>query len=147
MADVTNENEAERREQLQGRSHAHLVEKVLRLEYQKGSFKRRVASKAWEYAQRYNWCDQVRECLAELGIELGYPQIEATVVVTYKIRGQVPYDDLVSVESMGAENFVQQHLHVPALQLVGAIIAPDQQVDPSLIHISGAEIKAPEVLG
>lgn len=77
-------------------------------------YKDQVAAVAMEYAIKYEWCDEVQTALAELGIELEEPTVEAEVRVTYKVVGKVGFNHLPSIVKDG-NGFLLRHLHVPSL--------------------------------
>jgi hypothetical protein len=134
-----------RRGQLDSMSRAGLVDHAMALERQARDFTRDVVRKAFEYAVRYDWCDQVAACLEELGIKMGKPRVHFKVVVTYDVTAEMPYDDLASLTQNGPE-YLRRHMHVPSLLVASGPLQvehPEGFVDPEEIRLDSHELLPP----
>lgn len=105
-------------------------------------YRNEVAAEAWRYAVRYDWCDEVRECLRALGISMDSPTVEAEVTVTYRISGKVGFDHLRSLREGGA-GFLMSQLHIPAAVVEGVWEAG--LTDPSSIRVENYTVTSPAV--
>jgi hypothetical protein len=124
-----------------------LVQLVLDLEQDARLFRKQVVRKAFEYAVRYNWCDQVKACLDELGIVMGNPRVTFKVVATYDVTAELPYDDLASL-SKDPVHYLSHHLHIPSLLLTGGALVVDGEheamIDPEEVRVGEHSMLAPK---
>jgi hypothetical protein len=100
-------------------------------------YKKRVAAVAMKYAVTYDWCDQVRDAMTELDIELPDPQVTGSVTVTYPFTATVPFDHLSSLTAGGKE-FVLKQLEVPSLCVKPSdvFVVKGGMIDPSTVELT-----------
>lgn len=98
-------------------------------------FRQRVADTSMDYALRYDWCDQVLECLAELGIKLAPPVMHLKVLVAYEFDMPVPFEDLHHIQQ-STQRYVWDHITTGPLT-----VRPENQ---NAGHIGSAGIRVEE---